>query len=187
MCLCVAVGLLSNVTRRILSSDFNCIAGQQVMLDNAGQPGQRTQGYWTGLRHVTTDFQLYDVWRDLKADGRAFTHIASRGQSAGRLDRWLISEQLRARLADDRTGHRLPRDHLGVSLCLTAPRSTCYGAAAWRTHLQLIDDQPFCDRLTDDNPAYLTVYPSDWSSLEAADGGISNATSRTSLSTGHGP
>ncbi|BDA46023.1 probable transposon TX1 uncharacterized 149 kDa protein [Coccomyxa sp. Obi] len=118
----------------LVGGDFNCIAGQHDMLDAAGQPGQRTQGYWTGLRHVETDFQLHDVWRDLNADGRASTHIATSGQSAARLDRWLISEHLRARVSAESqaTGQVIgyPGDHLGVSLCLTAPRSTCSGAAA---------------------------------------------------------
>ncbi|BDA42525.1 probable LINE-1 retrotransposable element ORF2 protein at C-terminar half [Coccomyxa sp. Obi] len=133
------------------------------MLDAAGQPDQRTQGYWTGLRHVETDYQLYDVWRDLNADGRAFTHIATSGQSAARLDRWLISEHLRARVSAESqaTGQVIgyPGDHLGVSLCLTATRSTCYGAAAWRMPLHLLDDKPFCDRLTEEIPAYLTAHP----------------------------
>ncbi|CAL8467227.1 g6763 [Coccomyxa elongata] len=81
--------------------DFNCIAGQQDMLDSASPTGQRTLGYWTGLRHVETDHSLYDVWRDLNSDRRAFTHIATSGQSAARLDRWLISEQLRARVSKE--------------------------------------------------------------------------------------
>ncbi|BDA40482.1 hypothetical protein COCOBI_01-1350 [Coccomyxa sp. Obi] len=75
----------------LVGGDFNCIAGQQDMLDAAGQPGQRTQGYWTGLRHVETDYQLYDVWRDLNADGRAFTHIATLGQQPDGLEGLLLS------------------------------------------------------------------------------------------------
>ena len=106
------------------------------MLDPASPPGQRTLGYWTGLRHVETDHSLYDVWRDLNADRRAFTHIATSGQSAARLDRWLISEQqLRARVSKEpqATGHVIgyPGDHMGVSLSLTAPATTLYGAAVW--------------------------------------------------------
>ncbi|BDA47907.1 hypothetical protein COCOBI_11-1640 [Coccomyxa sp. Obi] len=110
-----------------------------------------------------SDYQLYDVWRDLNADGRAFIHIATSGQSAARLDRWLISEHLRARVsADSQATEQVigyPGDHLGVSLCLMAPRSTCYEAAAWRMPLHLLDDQPFCDRLTEEIPAYLTAHP----------------------------
>ncbi|BDA51426.1 probable LINE-1 retrotransposable element ORF2 protein [Coccomyxa sp. Obi] len=89
--------------------------------------------------------------------------VTTSGQSAARLDRWLISEHLRARVSADSqaTGQVIgyPGDHLGVSLCLTAPRSTCYGAAAWRMPLHLLDDQPFCDRLTEKIPAYLTAHP----------------------------
>ncbi len=147
----------------LVGGDFNCIAGQQDMLDAADHPGQRTQGYWTGLRQVEIDLQLYDVWRDLNADRRAFTHIATSGRSAARLDRWLISQQLRTRVSEESqaTGQVIgyPGDHLGVSLCLTAPRSTCYGAAAWRMPLHLLDDQPFCDRITEEIPAYLAAHP----------------------------
>ncbi len=51
--------------------DSNCITGQQEMQDAADQPAQRVQGYWTGLRHLETDLQPYDVWRNLNADSRA--------------------------------------------------------------------------------------------------------------------
>ena len=112
----------------LVGGDFNCIAGQQDMLNPTGQPGQRTQGYWTGLRLVETDHHLYDVWRDLTACKRAFTHIATSGRSAARLDHWLISKALRPcvskepRAIGEVVGY--PGDHLGVSLCLTSPAST---------------------------------------------------------------
>ncbi|CAL8470818.1 g10360 [Coccomyxa elongata] len=93
---------------------------------------------------------------------RAFTHIATSGQSAARLDRWLISEQLRARVSKEphAIGHVIgyPGDHLGVSLSLTAPASTLYGAAVWRLPLHLLDDQPFCDRIAEAVPAYLGAH-----------------------------
>ncbi|CAL8468448.1 g7988 [Coccomyxa elongata] len=114
----------------LVGGDFNCIAGQQDMLDPASPPGQRTLGYWTGMRHVETDHSLYDVWRDLNSDRRTFTHIATSGQSAACLDRWLLSEQLRARVSKEphAIGHVIgyPGDHLGVNLSLTAPASTLY-------------------------------------------------------------
>ncbi|CAL8469287.1 g8834 [Coccomyxa elongata] len=133
------------------------------MLDPASPPGQRTLGYWTGLRHVKTIHCLYDVWRNLNVDRRAFSHIATSGQSAARLDRWLISEQLRARVSKEpqATGHVIgyPGDHLGVSLTLTAPATTIYGAVVWRLPLHLLDDQPFCDRIAEEVPAYLAAHP----------------------------
>nr|BAA25763.1 reverse transcriptase [Chlorella vulgaris] len=145
----------------LVGGDFNCIAGQQDMA--AGQPGQRTHGYWTGLRLVETEHQLYDVWRDLNPSSRAFTHVATTGQSAARLDRWLVSETLRARVSREprAIGQVLgyPGDHLGVSLSLTAPASTLYGSAAWRLPLHLLDDQPFCDRVTAAIPEYLAAHP----------------------------
>ena len=123
--------------------DFNCIAGQQDMLDPASPPGQRTLGNWTGLRHVETEHCLYDVWRDLNTDRRAHTHVATSGQSVARLDRWLIS-QLRARVSKEpqATGHLIgyPSDHLGVTFSITAPATTLYGAAVWCPPLHLLED-----------------------------------------------
>ena len=100
----------------LVGGDFNCIAGQQDMA--AGHPGQRTQGYWTGLRLVETEHQLYDVWRDLNPSSRAFTHVATTCQSAARLGRWLVSETLQAWVsrehASDRAGSGLSRRPPGV-------------------------------------------------------------------------
>ena len=79
------------------------------------------------------------------------------------LDRWLISEQLRARVSREPraigqvVGY--PGDHLGVSLSLTSPASTLHGSAAWRQPLQLLDDQPFCERIAAEVPAYLADMP----------------------------
>ncbi|MBF6614763.1 MAG: hypothetical protein IVW55_16760 [Chloroflexi bacterium] len=50
-------------------------------------------------------------------------------------------------------------DHLGVSLSLTSPASTLYGSAAWRLPLHLLDDQPFCERIAAEIPAYLAAHP----------------------------
>ena len=69
----------------LVGGHFNCIAGQQDMLDPAGQLDKRTQGYWTGLRRVETDHRLYDVWRDLHPSRRAFTHLRPVSSAAGSL------------------------------------------------------------------------------------------------------
>ena len=52
-----------------------------------------------------------------------------------------------------------PGDHLGVSLSLTSPASTLYGSAAWRLPLHLLDDQPFCERIAAEIPAFLAARP----------------------------
>ncbi len=81
---------------QLVGGVFKCIAGQQDILDPARHRGQRTQGYWTGLRRIEMDHQLYDVWQDLHPSRHAFTHKGTSDQSTGRLDRWLILEPLRA-------------------------------------------------------------------------------------------
>ena len=79
----------------LLGGDFNCIADQLDIVDPAGAAGARMAGYYDGLRIVETEHQLYDVWRDRHPDGRTFTHAGTAGLSAARLDRWLLSQQLR--------------------------------------------------------------------------------------------
>ena len=52
-------------------------------------------GYYDGLKIVKTEHQLYDAWRDRHPAGRTFTHAGTAGLLAARLDRWLLSQQLR--------------------------------------------------------------------------------------------
>ena len=50
-------------------------------------------------------------------------------------------------------GH--PGDHIGVGVTLTAPGGTCFGRAAWRLPLQILDDEAFCDDMAAMNLQYL--------------------------------
>ncbi len=108
-----------------------------------------------------TDRQLFDVWRDQYPERQTFTHAAN--LSSARLDRWLVSEQLRPWIstAPDALGQTAgyPGDHLGVSLSLTAPGGTFLGKAAWRLPLHLIDDEEFCTDMADIITTYLREHP----------------------------
>ena len=121
----------------------------------------RTTGYYDGLRIAKTDRQLFDVWQDQYPERQTFTHAAN--LSSARLDRWLVSEQLRPWIstAPDALSQTAgyPGDHLGVSLSLTAPGGTFLGKAAWRLPLHLIDDEEFCTDMADIITAYLREHP----------------------------
>ena len=147
----------------LLGGDFNCIADQLDMVDPAGAAGARMAGYYDGLRIVETEHQLYDVWRDRHPDGRTFTHAGTAGLSAARLDRWLLSQQLRPWVStawDSLTQTAgYPGDHIGVGVTLTAPGGTCFGRAAWRLPLQILDDEAFCDDMAAMILQYLEAHP----------------------------
>ena len=140
----------------LVGGDFNCVAGQLDVLGPDNAVIGRTPGYYDGLRIVETDRQLFDIWRDRYPDRQTFTHAAN--ASAARLDRWLVSEQLRPWIStapdalDQTAGY--PGDHQGVTLSLTAPGGTYLGKAAWRLPLHLLDDEQFCT----DMAARITVY-----------------------------
>ena len=93
-------------------------------------------------------------WRDRYPDRQTFTHAGS--QSSARLDRWLVSLQLRRWIStapdalDQTAGY--PGDHQGVTLSLTAPGGTYFGRAAWRMPLHLLE---IADVIT----AYLQDHP----------------------------
>ena len=112
---------------------------------------------------VETEHQLYDVWRDRHPDGRTFTHAGTAGLSAARLDRWLLSQQLRPWVStawDSLTQTAgYPGDHIGVGVTLKAPGGTCFGRAAWQLPLQILDDEAFCDDMAAIILQYLEAHP----------------------------
>ena len=145
----------------LVGGDFNCVAGQLDVLGPDSSVLGRTTGYYDGLRIAETDRQLFDIWRDRYPDRQTFTHAGS--QSLARLDRWLVSEQLRRWIStapdalDQTAGY--PGDHQGVTLSLTAPGGTYFGRAAWRMPLHLLDDEGFCTEIADVITAYLQDHP----------------------------
>ena len=102
----------------LVGGDFNCVAGQLDVLGPDSTVLGRTTGYYDGLRIAETDRQLFDIWRDRFPDRQTFTHASS--QSSARLDRWLVSEQLRRWIStapdtlDQTAGY--PGDYQGVAL-----------------------------------------------------------------------
>ena len=50
-------------------------------------------------------------------------------------------------------------DHIGVTDTLTAPGGTCFGHAAWRLPLYVLDDEAFCADLAAIFPKYLEAPP----------------------------
>lgn len=118
----------------ILGGDWNCIGSELDLLDPAGNPAHRFPGYWDGLRAVEAEHDLLDVWRARNGNARTFTHISRSSGTSARLDRWLLSEALRAWVSSGATAvsHTVgyPGDHLGITLSITAPGRTSIGGGA---------------------------------------------------------
>ena len=102
-----------SILQHLVGGDCNCVAGRLDVLGPDSTVLARTTGYYVGLRIAETDRQLFDIWRDRFPDRQTFPHASS--QSSARLDRWLVSEQLRRRIStapdalDQATGY--PGDH----------------------------------------------------------------------------
>ena len=132
-------------------------------MDPAGNPANRYPCYWDGLRTVEAAHQLHDVWRERNADKRTFTHTSRSSGTSARLDRWLVSEALRAWVSPgpgavgEAFGY--PGDHLGVSLSLTTPGATSTGGGAWRLPLHLLDDEEFCTSIAACIPLHFADHP----------------------------
>ena len=107
----------------------------------------RTFGYAAGLDVVEASLDLMDIWRERHPGQAAFTHVATNGQSAARLDRWLLSTPIAEWCTQADFVLGLPGDHLGVSAVLSPPASVCRGPGPWSFPLPLLHDARFCEEL----------------------------------------
>ena len=137
----------------LVGGDINCIAGQQDMLDPAGQPDQWTQDRPAACRDGSPALRCLAGPSPQQACLHPHSHLRPVSSAAGSL----ADIKRSVRLCHTVVGY--PEDHLGVSLSLNSPASTLYGSAAWRLPLHLLDDQPFCEHRAAEIPAYLAARP----------------------------
>ena len=131
----------------VVGGDFNCIAS--VALDQVG--GQvttsRTVGFTEGLRGIMEEFGLVDTFRALHPTACTFTHRATTGETAARLDRILVHDSLEPHFlrADVRDGwpgdHRLARAQLGL------PNAVPKGPGVWVFPSDLLADDTYLDSM----------------------------------------
>jgi len=143
----------------IVAGDFNCI----LEADDGSSPAaaaQAASAAAAALRDIVVNFGLVDTWRQCRARGAApatdshFTHLATHGGSARRLDRAYITAE--AATADSLVACRhlplgvLPGDHCPVELSLAtgggAPR---HGPPRWRLPVDLLYDTAFVAEVQD--------------------------------------
>ena len=145
----------------LVGGDFNCVS--DPLWDQQGHAGAapRTVGYPGGLVEVEAAHDLIDVWREKHPGQHGFTHIAANGhgQSAARLDRWLVSAALVDCCSREGFAHGLPGDHTGVCVSVAPPASVCRGPGPWSFPLPLLHDAKFCSELREGLQAFVLERP----------------------------
>ena len=108
----------------LVAGDFNCI--ECVSLDQVGGTAStgRVEGFSPGLQPLQLEFGLADSFRALHPTTRAFTHRATSGTSAARLDRILVSDTLVPHLLAAGMQDGWEGDHRLVFAALTPPQCT---------------------------------------------------------------
>ena len=148
----------------LMGGDFNCVADASLDQCRAGAATTnvvpRTVGYAGGLDVVEAAFDLVDIWRHQHGVEVMFTHVASNahGQSAARLDRWLLSSAFVDWHSTSGVALGLPGDHLGVTVSLSTPDAVCRGPGPWSFPLPLLHDESFCLSLKGEIQSFLAQH-----------------------------
>ena len=107
----------------LVGGDFNCVLSD---LDQSS-PGSARKAGGATLRAVMDGAGLADAYRHLAPSGREYTHLATNGQSAARLDRWLVSAPCLPWVGAVQHLHGGPGDHAGALLTLLIPDMPSFG------------------------------------------------------------
>lgn len=139
----------------LVAGDFNCILEADDG-STAAAAAQAASEAAAALRGLVVHFNLTDAWRQCRSRAAPstvdcpFTHIATHGGSARRLDRVYVTAD--AVTADRLVACRhlplgvLPGDHCPVELSLAGEgRMPRHGPPRWRLPVDLLYDQHFVD------------------------------------------
>ena len=146
----------------VVLGDFNCIIDAHDTSSPAPAAGAqaRTAGA-AALRSLIVGNRLVDAWQQCRArgdsvEGMPFTHIATNGTTARRLDRGYISADFATAVGLLSCRHlplgELPGDHCPVELCLAAGGGAARVAAParWRLPLDLLSDAAFAEEVEEE-------------------------------------
>eukprot|EP00887_Chlorella_sp_A99_P001569 scaffold8.g1569.t1 len=100
-----------------------------------------------------------DAWRLTHPGQRAFTHLATTGQSGARLDRWYVPVGLVPWVRSCEILQGWPGDHLAVGLVLAPPTTCQSGPGRFRLPLQLLNDAVFSDAVRARTEQFLAQHP----------------------------
>ncbi|KAI8462473.1 MAG: hypothetical protein J3K34DRAFT_476103 [Monoraphidium minutum] len=142
----------------VLAGDFNCITDSM----DSSSPNAAQQAATRGaqaLRELTAHFSFADAWQHHRArrpgaSGEVYTHWATCGGTARRLDRVYVSSPLVAAGQLLACWHRqpgdLPGDHSCVTTELAAIGSPPAAPPRWRLPLDLLGDGAYLDDIREE-------------------------------------
>ena len=120
---------MTNLPSLVIGGDFNCVvAGVDRLINGVRAPVGDAPNEYHALVHA---FDLVDAFRSIHPDQIAFTRI--RGTSASRIDRILVSRQVRHAIksCDIHPDSLIPTDHMPIHLHLV-PKSIPRGPSYWK-------------------------------------------------------
>ena len=143
----------------LVAGDFNCI--ECVSLDQVGGNSctGRTVGFSPGLQPLQLEFGLADSFRALRPVTRAFTHRATSGTTAARLDRILVSDTLVPHLLAAGMQDGWEGDHRLVFATLTPPNALPRGPGDWVFPADLLVDSTFMSTMTSHFQSWFLRHP----------------------------
>lgn len=127
----------------IVAGDFNCIESPALDQVGGGGSGGRVVGFRGGLEPLQVELGLVDSYRALHPAGRAFTHVATIGTTAARLDRVLVLDRMVPHLAAAGVRDGWQGDHRLAFATLSLPGALPRGPGDWVFPARLLADPAF--------------------------------------------
>ena len=150
---------ISEVGDNVIGGYLNCITN--VKLNKIGGNQKVRQLAAASLQSISTEFNLYDIWRDRHKDTRAFTwtgrHPTDGSLICTRIDKFLLSGTLNQFVTDTYIKAFPNSDHDYVCLVLNFDQ-VLRGPGYWHFNSELLCDAAFEARINDFWTKWKTKY-----------------------------
>jgi exonuclease III len=132
----------------VVGGDFNCIESVTRDQFGGGSSAARTRGYADGLGPLQEEHGLADSYRLRFPAQREFTHQATSGVTAARLDRILVGPTLAPMLQGVGVADGWPGDHRLAWALVLLPHALPKGPGDWVVPPDVLADAPFVERFS---------------------------------------
>ena len=139
----------------VMGGDYNCIMDADLDQTNAGT--HRLAGS-QALSNTMQQFDMHDCFRLLHPNARAFSHTATTGASAARLDRVLVSGVASNWVSQAHHVHGVS-DHAGVRVDLVSPGTPTLGPGLRSIPRYLLYDSDLCSRVRTRLEQHMALHP----------------------------
>ena len=141
----------------LLGGDWNLVTDARDVFGAANLEARAAGGEQLGA--LMTELGLVDAWRLLHPHDRGFTHLATNGASAARIDRWYVPGALAGWVRRCEHVHGWPGDHLAVGLTLAPPATIPSGPGRFRLPLSMLNRPEFCEAVVAATRQFLAQHP----------------------------